>query len=89
MWLVASDGMPPAWTLSSELAERLNMRLLGHPSGGLAAQERCDKAVARDRKKGGVQEFGIIEFVVQPAVMTWVIHRIFGHKSTRTRKFHG
>jgi hypothetical protein len=36
----------------------------------------------------GVLEFGVIEFALQPAVMTWVILCLFGHKSTKIRKFH-
>lgn len=62
---------------------------LRQPSGGGWPRKDYDKEGVRDRKKGGVLEFRIIEFAVQPAVMTWVIRWIFGRKSTKIRKFQG
>lgn len=50
---------------SSEFAEiKLGLR---QASGGWWPRKDYDKQGERDRKEGGVSEFGIIEFAVQPA----------------------
>lgn len=73
--------------LNAAFVERLNMGADMH-SGGSWPRKDNDKKGVTDRKQGDVLEFGVIEFAVQQVVMTWVILWLFGHKSTKTRKFH-